>query len=193
MLPLIIVWPYGLGFWLAYAWAYWPQVRKLRQARNLPGEQDAGSLRMILIGGRLSELAAIIIALTLPIASVSAPVVFYGLGLAILISGGILRRHSIRMLGPRFTAVVVVTPDQPVIERGVYRWVRHPAYTAGFLIMTGIGLALGNWVSLLVLVLSTMTLYTYRVIVEERALIAVLGEAYRGYMRRTKRFIPFVV
>ena len=59
--------------------------------------------------------------------------------------------------------------------------------------MTGIGLALGNWVSLLVLVLSTMTLYTYRVIVEERALIAVLGEAYRGYMRRTKRFIPFVV
>jgi protein-S-isoprenylcysteine O-methyltransferase Ste14 len=35
--------------------------------------------------------------------------------------------------------------------------------------------------------------YGYRVSVEERALVAVLGDRYRAYMRRTKRFVPFVV
>jgi protein-S-isoprenylcysteine O-methyltransferase Ste14 len=193
MLPLVLVWPYALGFWLAYAWVFWPQLHMLRQARDLPGEQDAGSLRMILIGGRLSEVAAIIIAITLPAAGVSAPVAFYGLGVTTLVCGGLLRRHCIRMLGPRFTSAVVVTSGQAVIERGAYRWVRHPSYTAGLLITTGIGLALGNWGSLLVLVSVTLLLYAYRVVVEERALTAVLGEEYRGYMRRTKRFIPFVV
>jgi protein-S-isoprenylcysteine O-methyltransferase Ste14 len=88
---------------------------------------------------------------------------------------------------------VRVTPDQTLIERGAYRWVRHPSYTAGLLIMTGSGLALGNWVSLLVLVFVTPSIYAYRVVVEERALTAVMGEEYRQYMRRTKRFIPFVV
>jgi protein-S-isoprenylcysteine O-methyltransferase Ste14 len=29
--------------------------------------------------------------------------------------------------------------------------------------------------------------------VEERALVAALGDRYLDYMRRTKRFIPFVV
>jgi len=193
MLPLVLVWPYGLGFWVAYAWVFWPQLRMMKQARALPTEQDAGSLRMILIGGRLAELVAAILALTLPVAAVPAPVVFYMLGVAVLVSGGLLRRHCIRMLGPRFTSAVGVTSVQPVIARGAYRWVRHPSYTAGLLITTGIGLAWGNWGSLLVLVLATLFLYAYRVIVEERALTAVLGEEYLLYMRRTKRFIPFVV
>jgi protein-S-isoprenylcysteine O-methyltransferase Ste14 len=61
------------------------------------------------------------------------------------------------------------------------------------LLMTGMGLALGNWASFLVMAVSTIAAYSYRVAVEERALTATLGEPYRDYMQRTKRFIPFVV
>jgi protein-S-isoprenylcysteine O-methyltransferase Ste14 len=35
--------------------------------------------------------------------------------------------------------------------------------------------------------------YWYRIRVEERALVEGLGEAYRAYMRRTKRIIPYIV
>jgi protein-S-isoprenylcysteine O-methyltransferase Ste14 len=57
----------------------------------------------------------------------------------------------------------------------------------------GIGSALGNWAGLLVLVAAVTIAYGYRVSVEERALVAVLGDRYRAYMRRTTRFVPFVV
>ncbi len=57
----------------------------------------------------------------------------------------------------------------------------------------GCGLALANWMAALVLFLSTGLSYLYRVYVEEKALMAGLGEDYREYMRRTKRFVPYVV
>jgi protein-S-isoprenylcysteine O-methyltransferase Ste14 len=110
-----------------------------------------------------------------------------------MITGNLLRRHCIRMLGSSFTAVVVVKSDQTVIERGAYRWVRHPSYTAAALFLIGIAITLGNWVSVLLAVIAVALSYGYRVNVEERALIATLGDPYRNYMRRTKRFIPMVV
>jgi protein-S-isoprenylcysteine O-methyltransferase Ste14 len=58
---------------------------------------------------------------------------------------------------------------------------------------TGLGLALTNWLSLLVLVIVPIIVYTYRVAVEEQALVATLGEVYLSYMRRTKRFVPFII
>jgi protein-S-isoprenylcysteine O-methyltransferase Ste14 len=57
----------------------------------------------------------------------------------------------------------------------------------------GIGLALGNWGSVAVLILAAVGVYWYRVGVEERALVETIGEPYLAYMRRTKRFIPFMI
>jgi hypothetical protein len=34
--------------------------------------------------------------------------------------------------------------------------------------------------------------YTYRISVEEAALVAALGEPYKEYMRRTRRLVPFL-
>ncbi len=56
----------------------------------------------------------------------------------------------------------------------------------------GMGLALGNWASLLVLSVATVVVYHYRLMVEERALEATLGEPYRAFMRTRKRLIPFI-
>ena len=51
------------------------------------------------------------------------------------------------------------------MEDGPYRVLRHPSYTGGLLTMVGIGLAIGNWLSLLLVVLAA---YGYRIQVEER-------------------------
>ena len=69
---------------------------------------------------------------------------------------------------------------------------RHPSYTAGAILFFGIGLALANSISLVVLMGAVAIVYGYRVGVEERALLETIGELYRSYMGRTKRFVPFV-
>jgi len=114
-------------------------------------------------------------------------------GIAVLVAGSLLRRHCFRVLGRYFTGDVQVQRDQPVITGGAYRWVRHPSYTGGILMFTGIGLALANWVSLATLAFVAVFVYVYRVRAEERALVATLGEPYRQYMKTSKRFVPFVV
>jgi protein-S-isoprenylcysteine O-methyltransferase Ste14 len=85
-----------------------------------------------------------------------------------------------------------VVDGQTVIQEGAYRWVRHPSYTGGMLMYLGTGLALTNWLSAVILTAMGAAGYAYRVHVEERALATTLGEQYQDYMRRTKRFLPFV-
>jgi len=57
----------------------------------------------------------------------------------------------------------------------------------------GLGLALGNWASLLGMLACISVGYAYRIHVEEAALVAALGQPYREYMSRTARLVPFVL
>jgi protein-S-isoprenylcysteine O-methyltransferase Ste14 len=115
------------------------------------------------------------------------------IGVLMVILGSLIRRYCWRTLGQYFTGDVKAKTDQPVIRSGPYRFVRHPSYTAAMIMFTGIGLALGNWVSLVLITIATIAAYGYRVAVEERALVGAIGEPYRAYMRERKRFIPYVV
>ncbi len=54
------------------------------------------------------------------------------------------------------------------------------------------GLALGSWASTILLALAALAVYSYRIAVEERTLLAVIGEPYREFMRIRKRLIPFI-
>jgi len=104
-------------------------------------------------------------------------------GIVTLLCGSLLRRHCWRVLGIHFTGNVKAASDQPVIEAGAYRWVRHPAYAGGMLMYIGTGLALTNWLSVLIITVAGALGYIYRVHVEERALLANLGARYEQYMR----------
>ena len=195
MTPLIAIYPYAPVFWAILVWASLPEWRLLRRARlsGGVGPQDAGSMRVILAGMELALLLAFLLAFLAPAATIIPyrRALFWA-GIVLIVLGSLLRRHCFRMLGDSFTGAVRVHAGQAVIERGAYRCVRHPSYTAGMLMYVGLGLALTNWLSLLVLVLATTIVYSYRVSVEERALVATLGERYLAYVRRTKRFVPFV-
>jgi protein-S-isoprenylcysteine O-methyltransferase Ste14 len=54
----------------------------------------------------------------------------------------------------------------------------------------GFGLALSNWITILVLVVLNAASFAYRIYVEERALAEHFGEAYTDYARKTSRLIP---
>jgi len=125
------------------------------------------------------------------------PDVYFGpwsawLGAFLTIGGTLFRQWAIRTLGQYFTRSVRVSADQTVVQDGPYRWVRHPSYTGGMLAAIGVGLALGNAVSLGCLLAAVVFGFGYRIHVEEKALVDALGEPYRAYRARTKRLIPFV-
>lgn len=122
------------------------------------------------------------------IAGARWPLFVFGL---VLMSGGIaLRQWAVNVLGAFFTTDVRVRADQTVVERGPYRWVRHPSYTGMIMTFVGIGLALGNWASLAVLVVVPTAGLVLRIRSEERALLEGLGEPYRRFAASRARLFP---
>ena len=117
---------------------------------------------------------------------------FFGAGLALIAVGIVIRQWSVTVLGSSFTTDVRVRPEQTVVERGPYRWVRHPSYTGLILIFLGIGLALGNWAALAVVVVMPTAGLVIRIRVEERALLNGLGEPYQRFAAGRPRLFPGV-
>lgn len=115
----------------------------------------------------------------------------FALGLIIAIAGQGLRIWSVRLLGASFTYTVYTAAQQKIIDTGPYRFIRHPAYTGGFLFALGTSIALTDWLAPLMTLFLALG-YTWRIRVEERALVEGLGDPYRLYMSRTKRVIPFL-
>ncbi len=113
-----------------------------------------------------------------------------GLCLVLILGGLALRVWAIFSLGRFFTTNVAVRAGHQVIRQGPYRFMRHPSYTGGLISFFGLGLAFANWLSLAVMFPLVCLGYVYRIRVEEKALIASLGEEYLEYSRHTKRLIP---
>lgn len=196
MRPLIIVLPHAIFFWVIWIWAFLPEqkiVSRARKAAKEKGSKDGGSIGVIMGLGGASMFLAFLAAFRTTGFSEAVRVPLYYLGLAIMIAGGVLRRVCWRTLGEYFTGDVKARADQPVIQSGPYRWVRHPSYTAAIMLFIGIGLTLGNWISLALSVIGPTLSYVYRVRVEERALLAEIGAPYAEFMRTRKRFIPYIV
>lgn len=114
------------------------------------------------------------------------------LGATVALAGLGLRTWSVMTLGRYFTYVVKVTEDQPVIDVGPYRWIRHPSYAGGALTAIGIGLSLRYALGPLIAATPYLLSMLVRMRVEEQALSQVIGAPYQTYMRRTKRLIPFI-
>jgi len=197
MRPLPFVWPYALVFWAVYVWAFLPEwkiVKGGREGAKRADSKDSGSMRVLLGGMWIALFVAYLLAFVKSWSFPrSAQLPLFVIGVLMIFLGSVLRRYCWRTLGEYFTGDVRARPDQPVISSGPYRLVRHPSYTAGMMMFIGIGLALGSWLSLALLTIATIATYSYRVAVEERALLDTIGEPYDAYMKERKRFIPYVV
>jgi protein-S-isoprenylcysteine O-methyltransferase Ste14 len=113
-------------------------------------------------------------------------------GVVLMAAGIAIRQWAVALLGRYFTTNVRVHTGQAVIDTGPYRWVRHPSYTGLLLILIGIGLALGNWATLVVVIVVPMIGIVNRIRVEERALLDGIGEPYRRFAATRARLIPHV-
>lgn len=197
MRPLVFVLPHAVVFWVVFLWCFFPErsiVQRANAESKKEGSKDGGSIQVIMAAGMITALAGFGLAYwtQMPISHVGRLLVFY-VGILVLLLGSLLRRLCFKTLGEHFTGDVRARADQPVIQSGPYRWVRHPSYTAGMIMHLGIGLALTSWMSIAFLLCGTIIGYAYRVRVEERALLAEIGAPYGEFMRTRKRFIPYVI
>jgi protein-S-isoprenylcysteine O-methyltransferase Ste14 len=122
--------------------------------------------------------------------SISPPAGWVGLGL--MVSGIGLRAWANRVLGAFYTRTLRVAANQPLIEQGPYRLLRHPGYSGSLLLWIGAGLATANWLVTSVIAIVTGSAYVYRVRSEETMLEQTFGPAYQDYRQRTWKLIPFV-
>jgi protein-S-isoprenylcysteine O-methyltransferase Ste14 len=91
-----------------------------------------------------------------------------------------------------FSSVVRIQSDrgQYVVTSGPYRWIRHPGYLAGLLIIVASGIALGSWLAAAILVVFGLPFLRRRAITEDRVLQAELP-GYRDYAARVRwRVLP---
>ena len=174
---------------LFFVWLAVDNVVVFRRRSSKTENRDRYSLRIIVLGGMVAWPIAIWLAFT-RFSSIHPAMPWQVAGLVIMGLGIALRFIAIGQLGRFHTPNVAVLADHEVFDRGLYRHIRHPSYLGALIAFFGFGLALGNWLSLLVLMLLSPIVYLYRIHEEEAALLAALGEPYASYCRRTKRLLP---
>lgn len=112
-------------------------------------------------------------------------------GLVLFSIGLLLRYWGSKALGINFTRHVDVSSTMTLIEHGPYRYLRHPLYLGLFLITIAFPLYIGNYMILLIFIPLLMIGMSYRMHLEEKALIK-LHPQYALWRKSRYRFIPFI-
>ncbi|MGH7246979.1 MAG: methyltransferase family protein [Pseudomonadota bacterium] len=121
----------------------------------------------------------------------NVPLWLQALGLAVLAASWGLVFWAI-FVNRFFSSVVRIQEDRGhfVVTTGPYRFIRHPGYAAGILIMLDSGVALGSWIAAGVLVVTSLPFLLHRAVIEDRVLRADLP-GYDGYAARVRwRLLP---
>jgi protein-S-isoprenylcysteine O-methyltransferase len=113
------------------------------------------------------------------------------IGIALGAIGLGARIWSMRVLGRDYTRSLRTRSEQPVVDRGPYRIIRHPGYLGSILVWSGSRLAL-NWIVAALTAIVLVAVYCYRISAEERMLDGHFGDAYASYKAHTWRLLPFV-
>lgn len=111
-------------------------------------------------------------------------------GCLVIVFGITIRLLSVAALKKQFTVQVSIVQEHKLVDIGIYGKIRHPAYLGFLVSLFGIGLASGNWVSLILLVVLPLGGILYRIHVEEKALARYFNSEYQAYASRTKRLLP---
>lgn len=116
----------------------------------------------------------------------AVPLVLGQLGAGVLLVVGLMQTDMWHFIGLRQLSPTPAGPTRLTVS-GLYRWVRHPLYTAGLLfiwltpLMTSGVLALNIGLTIYILVGLQF---------EERRLVGEFGQAYEAYRRRVPALLP---
>lgn len=108
-------------------------------------------------------------------------------GVLFLLANG-MRWWVIHTLGGQWSVEVIDSGGLGVVDRGPYRFIRHPNYTAVFVEMLALPLIHTAWLTAAVSAPAHWLVLRARVKAEDRVLMA--NPVYRAKMEQKPRFIP---
>jgi protein-S-isoprenylcysteine O-methyltransferase Ste14 len=114
------------------------------------------------------------------------------LGVVVLVCAVVLFFHTHRRLGRSWSVTLEIRENHGLVTDGIYRFVRHPMYSAYLLWGLSQALLLPNWIAGPAGLVGFGTLFAFRVRREEQMMLDAFGESYAAYAARTKRIIPGV-
>ena len=92
-------------------------------------------------------------------------------------------------IGDNISPTQATRQHHQLVTHGPYRWVRHPLYSVGFVLILALTLLTDLW-WIAVAMLPPLVILLWRTPVEEARLTETFGDAYRAYMQQTGRFWP---
>ena len=95
-------------------------------------------------------------------------------------------------LGRNWSGTVTLKEGHELIERGPYRFVRHPIYTGLLVMIIATALAMGHIIGFLGVVLAFLSFWI-KLGYEEKVLLNQFPDQYAAYQKRVKRIIPSVL
>lgn len=113
-------------------------------------------------------------------------------GVAIALLGFALLQWSQNTLGKNWSDTPRMMKEQSLVTGGPYRYVRHPIYTAFFIILSSTFLISANWMIGGAWIAMTTLEIASRIQFEESLMIEYFGDQYREYMKKTGRLLPKV-
>ena len=96
-------------------------------------------------------------------------------------------------IGRNVSETVLTKECHELVQHGPYRWIRHPLYTVGVLLLLALGLMLTSWLVLFFALLAFVIFRFVVVPIEERQLEAKFGDAYRRYRHVSGAMLPRVL
>ena len=184
----------GIGFG-----AFMAAMISAQRARGskATGETTARRSRASMAGVAIQSLAIGFACLGVQRATLdplSPPALVQAAAVAIFIAGAVwLFVWASRTMGRNWSIVARTRGDHALVTAGPFAWMRHPIYTAMFLLMIALAIGLGHINRLLIAVPLYAVGTIIRVRIEERLLRSAFGSAYDEYANRVKRFIPGVL
>lgn len=113
-------------------------------------------------------------------------------GLLVFVAALVLFHATHKALGRNWSVTLAVRAEHSLVTGGVYRFVRHPLYTAFWMWAIAQALTLQNWVAGPAGIIGFGLLYLLRVGREEALMRETFGTAWDDYAARTPRVIPFL-
>jgi protein-S-isoprenylcysteine O-methyltransferase Ste14 len=95
-------------------------------------------------------------------------------------------------LGRNWSPSLEIGDQHTLVTQGVYQVIRHPMYASQWLWSIAQILLLQNWIAGPASLVFFLPLYLGRVPQEEQMMLDHFGDAYRAYMDRTGRVIPWI-
>lgn len=93
-------------------------------------------------------------------------------------------------LGKHWSSTVQIKQDQQLVTDGIYRYLRHPIYTAHILWGVAQAMLLPNWLVGFGALVFIVPVFILRIPNEEAMMLRQFGDAYAAYMGRVGGIFP---